>query len=564
MEILAAVAMVAFLVFVHEFGHFIVAKACGIHVPVFSLGFGRRLFGVKLGGTDYRVSMLPFGGYVKMAGANFGYMDEDDEDAPDDPSKGFMRRPVWQRLAVVAAGPAFNLALPVVVFTVLLMAGEPQPAAVVGSVDHDSPAERAGLRPGDRISAIDGQPLTSWSEVVLLLEGEGDQQHALTVERGGASLALRLDLPDGQVLGVTHSRPDAMVGVDDPASPAGRAGIRTGERIVAVDGAPVADWVAVQQALATVAGSAVRLSVEGDDGAREVRLERDAAWQPSGTPTGEPEQAWGLLPATLFVGTVGETVEKDPDGLFSGLKPAPPPPPTPASLAGIRQGDRFLSVDGQPILRWSDVLEAVSGSMEGEGEEARARAIEVIVMRQGQQLALTLTPEVMRDTDALGRYYYRPILGVTRMGGFVDGPSTRVYYGFVPAVARAAEETTRLAGFIVEQLGKLVTGEAAVQKSLGGPVEIVRQASHAAEQGLFVYARLAGMLSISLGIVNLLPVPVLDGGQLLFFSVEAVRGRPLSHRLRERAQQVGVLFLVLLMLSVLVFDITRLFEGSGG
>jgi regulator of sigma E protease len=565
LEILAAVAMVAFLVFVHEFGHFIVAKACGIHVPVFSLGFGRRLFGVRLGGTDYRVSMLPFGGYVKMAGANFGYMDEDDEDAPEDPSKGFMRRPVWQRLAVVAAGPAFNLVLPVVLFTVLLMAGEPQPAAVVGSVDHDSPADRAGLLPGDRITAIDGQALTSWSEVVTLLQGQGDAQHELTVERGGASLALRLDLPDGQALGVNHSRPDAMVGVDDPASPAGRAGVTTGERITAVDGAPVADWVAVQQALATTsAATSLRLTLQGDAGSREVRLERDPSWQPSGTPTGQPEQAWGLLPATLFVGTVGETVEKDPDGLFSGLKPAPPPPPTPASLAGIRKGDRFLSVDGHPILRWSDVLEAVSGSMEGEGEQARARTIEVVVIRQGQQLALTLTPEVMRDTDALGRYYYRPILGVTRLGGFVDGPSTRVYYGFVPAVARAAEETTRLAGFIVEQLGKLVTGEAAMQKSLGGPVEIVRQASHAAEQGLFVYARLAGMLSISLGIVNLLPVPVLDGGQLLFFSVEAVRGRPLSHRLRERAQQVGVLFLVLLMLSVLVFDITRLFDGSGG
>ena len=563
MEILAAVAMVAVLVFIHEFGHFIVAKACRIHVPVFSLGFGRRLFGVKLGGTDYRVSMLPFGGYVKMAGANFGYMDEDDEDAPDDPAKGFMRRPVWQRLAVVAAGPAFNLALPVVVFTALLMAGEPQPAAVVGSVDHDSPAERAGLLPGDRISAINDQPLTTWSEVVVHLQGEGDQRHSLSVERAGASLALTLDLPAGESLGVTHSRHDSMVGVDDPVSPAGRAGVQTGDTITTVDGQPVADWVAVQQALVS-AGTSVRLGLETEGGASEVTLQRDPAWQPAGTPTGQPEQVWGLLPATLFVGTVGDTVEKDPDGLFNKLKPAPPAPPTPASLAGIRRGDRFLSVDGLPIVRWGDVLEAVSGSMEGEGEEARARAIQVAIIRQGQQLQLTLTPEVMRDTDALGRYYYRPILGVTRMGGFVDGPTTRVYYGFLPAVARAAEETTRLAGFIVEQLGKLVTGEAAMQKSLGGPVEIVRQASHAAEQGLFVYARLAGMLSISLGIVNLLPVPVLDGGQLLFFTVEAVRGRPLSHRLRERAQQVGVLFLVLLMLSVLVFDITRLFDGGGG
>lgn len=562
MQILAAVAMVAILVFVHEFGHFIVAKLCGVHVPVFSIGFGRRLFGVKLGGTDYRVSMLPFGGYVKMAGANFGYVDEDDEDAPDDPSMGFMRRPVWQRLLVVAAGPAFNLVLPVVVFTVLLMAGEPQPASVVGGVDHDSPAELAGLLPGDRIVAVDGVELDTWSQVVAALGMTGGPDHDLRVARDASTVELAVHIPDGRALGVSHSRPAPVAGVDDPASPAGRAKVVTGDTITSVDGIEVSDWVEIQHILRS-AGATVRLGVDGEAGVREVTLQRDPSWTPAGAPTGGPDQPWGLLPATLFVGTVGDTVDKDPDGLFKSLRPAPPPPATPASLAGVEAGDRFLAIDGRPITRWGDVLDAVADTMEGDGDQARARTIAVQLIREGQVVELTLTPEVMRDTDTLGRYYYRPILGVTRMGSFVEGPTTRVYYAFVPAVSRATTETTRLAGFIVEQLGKLVTGEAAVQKSLGGPVEIVRQASYAAERGLFAYARLAGMLSISLGIVNLLPVPVLDGGQLLFFTVEAVRGRPLSHRLRERAQQVGVLFLVLLMLSVLVFDITRLFEGGG-
>ena len=142
----------------------------------------------------------------------------------------------------------------------------------------------------------------------------------------------------------------------------------------------------------------------------------------------------------------------------------------------------------------------------------------------------------------------------------VDGPKVRVYYSFGDAVARAWHETKTLSGYVIEQIGKLVTGAAAVQKSLGGPVEMVRQASSAAEQGIFVWARLMGMLSISLGIINLLPVPVLDGGQFLFYAVEGLRGRPLSLAIRERAQQVGVLFLVLLMMSVLFFDIRRLFE----
>ncbi len=567
MDFLAAVAMVAILVFIHEFGHFIVAKACGVHVPVFSLGFGRRLFGVRFGGTDYRVSLLPFGGYVKMAGANFGYMDEDDEDLPDDPERGFMRRPVWQRLLVVAAGPAFNLALPLVVFTVLLMAGEPQPAPVVGGVDRDSPAATAGVLVGDRVTAVDGTAISTWDELLTLLHEEEGATHSLEVQRGAKTLSLSLFLPEDTSVGISHSRPSALAGVDDPASPAGRAGLQTGDLVVAVDDQPVGDWVELQQLVAavpTTPGTQLRVGVETADGdERSLVLVADPSWQVLDGPVLGAEQAWGLLPATLFVGSVSSTVDKDPDGALSGCVPAPPPPESPASKAGIQAGDRFLAIDGQPVLGWGDVLDAIAASMEGEGDEAHARAVDVELIRAGERVALTVQPQVIEDTNSLGHFYYRPILGVTRMGGFVDGPMTRVYYGFGAAVGRSVEETTHLMGFIVEQLGKLVTGEAAVKRSLGGPVEIVRQASQAAEQGLFVYARMAGMLSISLGIVNLLPVPVLDGGQILFFSVEAIRGRPLSHRLRERAQQVGVLFLVLLMLSVLIFDLQKLFEGGG-
>tara|TARA_B100000530_G_scaffold268918_1_gene181534 strand:- start:66 stop:662 length:597 start_codon:yes stop_codon:yes gene_type:complete len=198
--------------------------------------------------------------------------------------------------------------------------------------------------------------------------------------------------------------------------------------------------------------------------------------------------------------------------------------------------------------------------MDGDGESATARSINVEIVRDGEVLDLELTPTVIRDTNVLGRYYYRPVLGVMRMGELVDGPQVRVYYTFPNAVDRAWTETTRLSGYVIEQIGKLLTGAAAVQKSLGGPVEMVRQASNAAEQGIFVWARLMGMLSISLGIINLLPVPVLDGGQFVFYAVEGLRGRPLSLKVRERAQQIGVLLLVLLMMSVLFFDLRRLFE----
>jgi regulator of sigma E protease len=183
-------------------------------------------------------------------------------------------------------------------------------------------------------------------------------------------------------------------------------------------------------------------------------------------------------------------------------------------------------------------------------------------VRAGAVVTLTMTPEVIEDTNQMGRYYFRPILGVMRNGGYAQGPMIRKYYGFFDAAHLSGVQTVMVMGLILEQIGKVFTGEAAVDKSVGGPVEMVRQAKKAAQAGLFSYARLLAGLSLSLGIVNLLPVPVLDGGQLLFFTIEGIRGRPVSAALRERAQQIGVLLLVMLMLTVLILDINRLFEAS--
>jgi len=563
LNILAAVSLVAILVFIHEFGHYVVAKLCGVHVKIFSIGYGRRVAGFMHGGTDYRLSLLPFGGYVMMAGADpFGYGDEDDEDL-EDLSQSFMRRPVWQRLLIIAAGPAVNLVFPVVVFTMLFMAGEPQPAAAIGDIAPDSPAEAAGLQPGDVITSIDAQEVNTWLGMSVVLSDLEDGEHALTVDRSGQSVPLTFSLAeDSATLGVAFSRPDNAVGVDDPASPAGRAGIQTSDRILSIDGAETVDWVALNLTLAATTAASVELEVRSPDSrTRTVTLERgDWAPRSNGLPL-EPAQAWGMSSATLFVDNIGETVEDAGIEVFSGCRPGPKAPPSPALQNGISPGDRFFRIDGEPIAGWGDVLDAVAGSMIGEGEAAEARSISLELVRDGELVALDIQPKVVRDTNMTGDYYYRPILGTSRAGGYVSGPMTRQYYPLGLALRRSTEETLTISKLIVKQLGKLVTGEAAVDKSLGGPVEIVRQASAAAEKGLFTWVRLMAMLSISLGIVNLVPVPVLDGGQILFFLMEAIRGRPVSHQFRERAQQIGVLFLVALMLAVLVFDIHRLFEG---
>jgi regulator of sigma E protease len=564
MYYLSAVVLIATLVFIHELGHFIVAKLCGVHVRIFSLGFGRRIVGFEMGGTDYRISLLPFGGYVMMAGADpFGYGDEDD-DLLDDPETSFMRRPVWQRLLVMMAGPGFNLALPIVVFTALFMAGEPQPSAVIGDVTLDAPAGEAGMLPGDRIVSVAGQEVTTWSamsEQISLLE-LGEQE--LVVEREGTQLPLSIVLTEetGSRLGISHQRIDSIVGVDDSDSPAGAAGLQTGDRIISVGEEPVGDWIALTAALRGVqTASTVNVSyTRAGEPFSAALAQSDWTPQDNGTLDLNTER-WGLAAGTLFVGEVGETAQNSGDELFAGCSPGPAPPPSPALRSGIEPGDRFFRLDGEPVESWSDVLGAVRGTMVGAGDEATAQPIQVELIRDGDLLSLEITPKVIRDTDMAGRYYYRPILGTSRGGGYVDGPTTRQYYPFSLAISRATEETIFISGLIIEQLGKLITNEAAVEKSLGGPVEIMVQASQAAEKGLFTWARLMAMLSISLGIINLVPVPVLDGGQILFFLVEAIRGRPVSHVIRERAQQIGVLFIVMLMLMVLVFDIRRLFVG---
>ncbi len=554
----AAVVLVGLLVFIHEFGHFIVAKACGVGVPVFSIGFGRRVAGIQIGETDYRVSALPFGGYVLLAGSDpYGYLEDEEQHVPVE--RRFLEKPVWQRLLVIGAGPAMNLVLPFFVFTALFMAGDPQPASEIGVVDPGSPAAAAGILPGDRIVSIDGTVTPSMYVVVQVAETLGAGEHVFDIERDGARLSLTVasdDPLDFSSLGVSSLRLPTVVGVDDPASPAGRAGVKTGDRITAVGDVAIEDWVDLQAALAS-AGDRIALTVEDEDGeAREVSLRRDGAWRPIGIETLDaPSVRLGLLPGDLFVGALSTRVE-DRGGLFTGCRPQPADPPTPAKLAGFQDGDRFLAIDGQPVDEWGDVLAGIRDTLTGEETAATARPAKVEVVRAGEVLTLTVEPKVVVQTER-GDFTRRAMIGVGPLAYPVGGPEVLKYYTFPAAFQRASAETVAIGRLMLETLGKMATGVASIRENMGGPIEMGRQAFAAAKQGLFSYARLMGVLSISLGIVNLLPVPVLDGGQLLFFSLELIRGRPVSVALRERAQQIGVIFMVLLMLSVLVMDIQR-------
>ena len=561
MSFLSAFLLVGILVAIHEFGHFIIAKLCGVHCTVFSIGYGKRLFGYTWNGTDYRISMLPFGGYVQMAGTDiFGVNDQEGQEEGDEvleDENGFMKKSVWARIAIVAAGPLFNLMLPVIVFTALYMGGEPQPAAVVGMIDWDSPAKEAGLLPADEIKTIDGKSIISWLFFVEFLRDLEEGAHELSFVRDGIEQNTTFYKQEKRFFGVDFMRPNNEIGVDDPNSPAGKAGLRTFDRILSIDNVETKDFVQIQTALQGKESVLVRYTRLGIESQTKITL--DAQWIPKinvdfiGVDT-----RWGLLSATLFIDDVSETVQDE--GLFSGCTSAPPPA-SPAIVEGIEAGDRLIRIDGALVREWGDIPLAVSKSMEGDAENATVRKVSIDLIRQGQIHSLEIEPKVIQDTDSMGVYRYRPILGIRRGGGYEDGPKTRLYSSFASAITRSANETVLISGFIIKQLAKLVTGEAAVEKSLGGPVEIVAQAKKAAEEGIFEWSRLMALMSISLGIINLVPVPVLDGGQLLFFLIEGIRGKPVSPKMREYALQIGVIFMALLMLFVLFFDVARLFGG---
>ncbi len=566
-KIIAGLVMLSVLVVIHEFGHFIVARLFKIGVPVFSVGMGPRIAGFEYNGTDYRLSALPIGGYVMMSGADpFG---EADPDTYVDPDEDFMRKPVWQRLLVMFAGPGANLLLPIFLLTAVLFVGEDRSAAVVGMVHPDTPAAEAGVRPDDRLVAVDGEPVELWSDVMRRIQDRPGAPITLTVDRAGEPLEVALPpdafevtrdgFADLSVTGLSWMQKSSQVGVDDPTSPAGRAGIRTGDGIVAVGDREVRTWRGLEAALAEGDSHTVTLRRAAEEAGEvetlRVPLERDPTWSPP-----HPEDPWadnefGLVPVMLFVGSYGED--------------------SAAADAGVELDDRILLIDGSPVRDWNELIQRVSatqtvedipttagGCMRGPPEPPAARAMTLTVVREGEVHELELVPRMTRELVRT-QVAYRPLIGVMQYpNAFVDGELVFKRYGLLEAVPEAARESVAVLGATFDVLGQFLTRERQMRETIGGPIAIFDMAGTSAEMGLGAFARLMAAISIGLAVINLLPVPVLDGGQILFYSIEGIRGRPLSVAIREKIQMIGVLFLVGLILIVSVHDISRVISGG--
>jgi regulator of sigma E protease len=450
--IVVSVLALGILIFIHELGHFLVAKAVGVGVERFSLGFGPRLWSIRRGETEYCISVVPLGGYVKMVGEEAHGEDtihpraDAARETRGDPRKSFMLKPLWARALIVFAGPGMNFVLAAAIFTgIFLVVGVPVVTPRVGRVLADSPAAQAGLQPGDLVAAVNGRAIRHWSQLEEAVAGAEGARLTLTIVRDGAR----------QEVAVTPRR------------------------------------------------------------------------MPARTPFGEPTEVWSL----------GTTVYQEP--VVGEVKPG-----MPAAEAGLRPRDRILALDGRPIRTWDEMAEVI-GKRAGE-------PIALTVERDGQRLELTVTPRGVTERDALGNE-----TRVARIGIGQSVPQTYERLGPVSAVGWGLKRTADVTVLTLVSFWKLVTGIIPAS-NIGGPLQIGMAAGQAAQEGLVPYAFLVAIISINLAILNLLPVPMLDGGHLLFFAIEGVMGRALSVRKREIAQQIGLALLLLLMVFAIGNDILRL------
>ncbi|HEX9434800.1 MAG TPA: RIP metalloprotease RseP [Burkholderiales bacterium] len=448
--VVAFIVALGVLIVVHEYGHYLVARLCGVKVLRFSVGFGRALATWRLGAdrTEWVVAAIPFGGYVKML---------DEREGPVEPAelaRAFNRQSVWKRFAIVIAGPLFNFAFAVLVYAGLFMYGLPEARPLLASPPQGTLAAAAGLQAGDTVRAIDGEAIATWQELRWRVLQAALQREAVkleTLDERGHIAVVTLDL---------RGFPTAEVESDVLE--------RVGLRLYRPPLAPVLGQI--------VAGGA-------------------------------------------------------------------------AERAGLQPGDRILRVDGAPIQTWEDFVNVV--------RSRPGAPLSITLERAGSQQTVEVVPDAVSAGNArIGRIGAGP----QQPEGYADKLLVRVQHGPLESLGRAFAKTVDISVFSLKMLGKMLIGEVS-WRHLSGPVTIADFAGQSASLGWVSYLTFLALISISLGVLNLLPIPLLDGGHLMYYAIEIVKGRPVSERFMELGQRVGLALLLVMMAFAFYNDLNRLLTG---
>ncbi len=456
LEVLIAIAAfivaIGVLVAVHEFGHFWVARRLGIRVLRFSIGFGKPIWRRMIDRDDpveFVIASVPLGGYVKLLDEREGNV------SPQDAPRAFNRQPVWKRIAVLLAGPAFNLIFAVFLYWILFTAGQPALKPIVGEITPDTIASRAGLRFEDQILSIGG---------------------VSTPTLEAATLAILDDLTDDGTINM---------------------------RVRGVDGA--------ERDLALVAGDRSRSLTQPEALLPGLGFE---IWRPRVEPV------------------IGNVLEDSA-----------------AARAGLKVDDVIVAFEGQPIKEFGQLVRLV---------EPRAKQTVTMEVRRGGQL-LKVPVTIGEDSDAgrrIGRIGVNPANRVIPTGRTVQEMLTLQKYGFFESAGEAVDKTWDTSIFTLRIVGRIVTGDVSL-KAISGPISIAETTGFAARQGWRIFLSTLALISISLGVLNLLPIPILDGGQVVYQLAELVKGGPVSERAQLLGQQIGIAMLILMMTLAFYNDIAR-------
>ncbi len=540
-NIIYFVIFLGVLVTVHEAGHFLAAKWAGVKVLKFSIGFGPKLFGFRRGETEYQIAALPLGGFVAMAGQNPG--EEIDE---SDVSRSFLGSPWWKRVLILSAGPAFNLVFPFFAFFFAFVGDHQAVASRVGSLEAGYPAASAGMLPGDVITKIDGKAIKAFDEIGPSLDGVFDRPVAITIDRGGHEQVLSVTPRKGVkatpsekrqrgFLGISPVTRPAIVGVPEGSPPA-LAGLKTFDRILTIDGQPIHDELDLIAVLSARSGRlevvAVRSELKNVDGASVVvpRLVTAELDKQSGQGLG----ALGVESADLYSWTV-----------LTG---------SPAAKAGVKAGDRLLAVNGADITSMLTLHQAIQAT-EAKTIELSWRTPAGAIKSAAISLA---TADSLEEFDLGVRQrqaFYLPEREV--LAKVSEASMVLVHMGPLDAAAAAAKAVPESVRAIALVMGKLFTREIPLD-TVGGPILLAQLAARSAEEGYQTFLKTMAVVSVNLGLVNLLPIPVLDGFGLLTALWEGIRRRPIPARAREVATIIGLVVLALLFVLANKNDITRL------